>query len=161
MNNGLVDLLTPPASGSTQFKNANPGVEYDNIRFNREAVQGVLTPTPLSDLYFSQANVEALHQGIRYKVFMQTQKVIDKQSDAELRIIMRAVFFSEALHLPTNLVPQVQALNESVLKQTVPNIISNLKQYEQYRVDQSRLRTPLAKPENIRSHKILDLGPRF
>ena len=107
--------------------------------------------------------MEALQQGIRYKVFLQSGTAIDRQSDSELRIYMRAVFLTEAKHLALNILGQVRELNASVLGQTVPNIVGNLKQHEAYKLDVSRLPTPL--PNAILTSgagsKIIDLGPRF
>lgn len=162
--NGRVDLLTPPAGGwaAAQWMQKPSSAPAANV-FGRSAIRGMLTPTPLSDLFFSTENVEALQQGIRYRVFTETKKVVDRQSDDELAIYMRAVYLQEARHLPTDLVAQVRELNASVLKQAVANIVSNVKQHEKYIHDVSTLPIPLEKglSTNVKGNKILELRQRF
>lgn len=163
LNNGRVDLLTAPLPSALVFQAPSLSGAYDNTKLNREAIQGVVAPTPLSDLFFSPANVEALHQGIRYKAYVQTGSVIGRQSDSELRIYMRAVFLTEARFLSKDLLGQVRVLNASVLKQTVPNIVGNFQQHEAYKKDVSRLPTPFPKAVSTSGagSKIIDLGARF
>lgn len=168
MANGRVDLISTPAGGWSaapwsqgfaQGEGRPPAINASN----RVAIRGTLTPTPLSDLFFSSQNVEALQHGIRYRVFTATKQVVDRQSDEELAIYMRAVFLQEARHLPTELIPQVRELNASVLKQAVANVVGNVKQHTQYLRDVSTLPVPLDKAvsTNVKGSKILELRKPF
>jgi len=141
--NGRVDLLSPFSGGA--WLGGAPEASGPNPTLNREALKGVFSATPLSDLFFSPLNVEALHQGARYKVFTATGTVVGRQSDAELATFMRATFLREARYDATDVVAQVRALNASVLAQVVANVVTNLTQWQAYRVDVSHLPVPLAK----------------
>ena len=134
-----------------------------NHTLHREAIQGKLTRTPLSELYFSAANAEALQQGLRYKVFVATGRVVGRQSDAELSVFMRTTFLQEARHLPTNVLEQVRALNASVLAKVVPVVVGNLEQHDAFRKDVSTLPVPLNKgmSTSTRGSRVVELGSRF
>ena len=86
-----------------------------------------------------------MQDGIRYKVWKETGEryVIGKQSDQELRIVMRSIYYQYAKHLPNDVVGQVRDLNAKVIEWVVPEILSNLRQYEKYRQDASQLPMPM------------------
>lgn len=142
VSNGRVDLMSPLPSfdiPSYQTRNVN------NTSYPQEALQGQITSNPLSNLYFSAENIDALQQGIRYRIYQETngKHVIGRQSDQELKIVMRSIYFQYAKHQSLNLVQQVRELNAKVLEWVVPEILSNLRQYEIYRRDASSLPMPL------------------
>lgn len=141
--NGRVDLLSPFSGGA--WLGSPQEAAGPSRTLGREALKGVFAATPLSDLFFSPVNIEALHQGARYKVFVATGTVVGRQSDAELAVFMRATFLREARYEPGDVVGQVRALNASVLKQVVDNVVTNLTQWQAYRVDVSRLPVPMEK----------------
>lgn len=113
--------------------------------FSTEAIQGIHTKTPLNDLFFSQKNVDALQLGIRNLVAKQTDNtfIIGKQSEVELQVVMRAIYLNEALHLPYDIIGQVRALNAKVLDYCVPRILEEIRMYNYYKKDVSRLPIPL------------------
>ena len=90
LGNGLVDLLSTPRS-SLNIP-AYVTAPSNNCNYANEAVSKQMLSTPLSDLFFSAMNIDALQEGIRYQVFRQTGQVIGRQSDAELKILMRGTF---------------------------------------------------------------------
>jgi hypothetical protein len=143
--NGRVDLLSPmPAFQVKPREDARDTTGS----FAQQGLQGQIAPNPISNLYFCPNNVDVLQDGIRYKVWMQTNKqyVIGRQSDQELRVVMRSIYFQYAKHMPGDVVGQVRALNAKVLEWVVPEVISNLRQYERYRQDASQMPVPLAHP---------------
>lgn len=159
MANGRVDILSP-LTGTSYLGSLQ--TQQPNHALGREAIKGVLAATPLSDLFFSPINVEALHQGVRYKVFVKTGTVVGRQSDSEMTVFMRAVFLREARNEPKDVVGQVRTLNASVLQQVVDNVVTNLTQWQHYRVDVSRLPVPLDKAisTNVAGTKIFELPHR-
>lgn len=169
MANGRVDILSPlpPAGsmGSGQAASAwmEPTTSGPNHSLNREAINGVLMRTPLSELYFSAVNAEALQQGLRYKVYVATGRVVGRQSDSELSVFMRTTYLQEARHLPTHLVEQVRTLNASVLTKMVPVVVGNMEQHDAYRKDVSTLPVPMEKglSTSTRGSKVVDLGRRI
>lgn len=146
--NGRIDLL----SEIPTFNILNSQKKkIDNTEFQREATLGQLARSPLSDLFFSSQNIEALQQGIRYRIYTETsgKYVIGRQSDQELRIIMRSVYYQYARNDGTDCVAQTRELNAIVLDWAVPEILSNLLQYQVYKKDASTLPIPLDNAQNM------------
>lgn len=140
--NGRIDLISPaPLLDIPAYQRTN----IDNRTFSSEATVGQVQSTPLSDLFFCADNINILQDGIRYRVWVETDKkyVIGRQSDTELKIVMRSIFYQYAQHKSNDLVGQVRDLNSKVLEWVVPEVVSNLKQYEVYRRDASTLPVPL------------------
>jgi hypothetical protein len=123
------------------FKNGNNKLS----EFSREAIQGIHIKTQLNDLYFSQENVDALQVGIRNLVARRSENnyVIGKQSEVELQVVMRAIYLSDAKHLPYDIVSQVRELNGKVLDFCVPRILEEIKMFNYYKNDVSQLPVPL------------------
>lgn len=142
MNNGRVDTVD---NANFQlyalFQNGN-GKLTD---FSTEAIQGIHTKTPLNDLFFSQRNVDALQLGIRNMVANKTNNefVIGNQSEVELQVVMRAIYLSHAKHLPYDIVGQVRELNAKVLDYCVPRILEEIRMFNHYKNDVSKLPTPM------------------
>ena len=146
MNNGRVD--------TTKNVNFNMYALFQNgnnklSEFSHEAIQGVHTKTPLNDLFFSKNNIDALQLGIRNLVAKRTNNefVIGNQSEVELQIIMRAIYLSEAKHLPYDIIGQVRILNGKVLDYCVPRILEEIRMFNYYKNDVSRLPMPLDRGE--------------
>lgn len=142
--NGRIDIMSSrskldiPAYGQVKSEN--------NSTFCKEALYGGWERSDLSDVFFSQDNIEALQSGIRYMVYKQSNGrfTIGRQSDQELKIIMKAVYLQNAKHDPSrSSIAQARDLNKLILEYSVPNIVSNLQQYEQYRMDISTLPVPI------------------
>jgi Family of unknown function (DUF5761) len=140
--NGRIDIITPAPKLDIESYRTRP---TNNDDYKREAIQGQIASNQLTDLFFSTQNIEALQQGIRYKVYVESNKryTIGRQSDQELKIIMRAIYLQYGRNLDTDCIGQVRELNQKVLESAVPEILSNLYQYETYRRDASTLPMPI------------------
>jgi hypothetical protein len=140
--NGRVDLISkmPTFNIPSYQKNS-----VDNSGYAREAISGNLTSNNVSDLFFSEKNINALQDGIRYRVYNETngKYVIGRQSDQELKIVMRSIYFQYGLNQESDYVGQVRVLNAQVLSWTVAEVLSNLLQQQQYKNDISTLPIPL------------------
>jgi len=115
---------------------------------NQTSIKGLLEQNSINDIFFSEMNVSGLQDSIRYGVYKETEKVIDKQSDNELYIVMRSIMlqfanFRESLE---NTVEEIKRLNRKVTIYCVKNISSNVKQYMGYIDDLSKLPVPLDRP---------------
>jgi hypothetical protein len=117
----------------------------DNSNFYFEAVQGTFTPNALSNLFFSCNNIDVLHEGIRYKVYQLSKgkHIIGRQSDKDLKVVMRSIYLQYSKNLSTNIIGQVRELNALVLDWCVKEVFSNLQQYDRYVVDVSTLPMPM------------------
>jgi hypothetical protein len=155
---GRVDLMSSgPSSLNIPSYVTAPS---DNSNYSREAVSKQTQRTPLSDLYFSCTNIDAVQDAIRYQVFVQTKLVVGRQSDAELKIVMRGVFLQHGRNNPNDIVGQVRELNGKVLEYAVPEVVSNLLQYQKYIVDASTMPMPLdrAPIATMKGSRTLNLG---
>lgn len=146
VTNGRIDLLSSaPLLDIPAYQQKS----IDNRTFSGEATVGQLQRNPLSDVFFSADNINILQDAIRYRVWVETDKkyVIGRQSDTELKIVMRSIYYQNAMHKPNDLVGQVRDLNTKVLDWVVPEVLSNLKQYEVYRKDASTLPVPMERAQ--------------
>lgn len=140
--NGRVDLLSPIANLQI------PAYQQRSVRnenYVSEATYGQVAPNDLTQLFFSENNIDVLQDGIRYRVYVETngKYTIGRQSDQELKIVMRSIFYQFSKNQPDNVVGQVRELNAKVLEWVVPEVLSNLKQHEVYRRDASSLPMPM------------------
>jgi hypothetical protein len=104
-----------------------------------------LNCTGVSKLFFSMENISLLQSGIRNKILNDTSGEfnINRQSDDELKIVMRSIYYQYGKNLPENVTEQVLDLNTRVIIWCVPQIISNIKQSQQYIKDISTMPIPL------------------
>jgi len=152
--NGRVDLISNmPKFNIPQYQN----IQSKNDTFTREATLGQITRNSVSDLVFSYKNIEALQEVIRYRVYVESsgQFTIDRQSDNELKTIMRSIYLQYGIG-NNDCIGQVRKLNARVLEWIVPEVLNNLLQYERYKQDVSTLpmpldRSPLATMKGTRS----------
>jgi hypothetical protein len=104
-----------------------------------------LQATPLSQRFFSRANVDRLQQAIRAHVRRAMGLLIDRQSDEQLLIVMRYVYMQSARHHGCE--EEIARLNALVLREVVPQVGSGAAQYLAYLRDASTMHVPLARGE--------------
>jgi len=155
--NGRVDLSENKAfTPFPLFNDENRDDYSDSLKTIQES-------TLLNRTFFSKENVNLLQISIRKKVQESTGKIISNQSVTELEIVMRSVYLQYSEQNDDNIREQIQRLNNVVLQETVPNIISNMYQYLQYKKDITSLPEPLAHSSNlsIKGDKSLMMQPFF
>lgn len=165
MFNGRVNILS---KGYPEFEKCDNRPSSSGL----DIVSKSISHTPVSSLFFSKTNIDALQNGICNRVFNESggRYNIGKQSESELKIIMRSFYFDsltkgfpnvmreikrlndKALDIPVShsyesVVEQVRALNKSVLDWAVPEILTNITQFEKYKEDVSRLPQPMDRPK--------------
>jgi hypothetical protein len=130
--------------------------------FKNEALRGNLNRTPLSDLFFSATNIDALQIGMRNMVLDKTcgKHNIGRQSDKELMTIMKGIFLTNSKNIPVALVEQVRELNAQVLAFAVPRLINEINMHEKYLKDISQMPNPLCYGEvtSVKGTKYLELN---
>ena len=101
--------------------------------------------TDVSSIFFSDNNVNLLQRGIYNKILnISSGKYnIGRQSDTDLKIIMRSIYFQYGKNAPNNIKEQVLDLNTRVIDWCVPEILSNIKQSDKYIMDISTMPVPL------------------
>ena len=122
-----------------------PVIRVDN---QETAVKGILDENPVSNLFFSNENIDAIQQTVRYRVWQQTDYKVDRQSLQELHIIMRSIMLQHANFQVSsaNLIEEIKALNALVVDYVVGEVGSNVQQYDQYIQDLHSLPTPFDRP---------------
>lgn len=120
-----------------------------------------LESTALMSLFFSKENIDALQEGIRWRVHVESngQYTISRQSETELRIIMRSIYLQESKNDPHSIMSQVKDLNARVLAFCVPRIISEVSIYLKYQSDVSKLPVPFSRGElaTSKGSKVLEM----
>ena len=145
INNGRVDIRTPNTSALFEM--------YDKIPANqcttfRNATEGLWIDTPLSELYFSQQNIQILQNGIRAGVYHRSngQYVIGPQDCDSLKIIMRSIYLQHSANHFDNISKQIAELNKIVLNYCIQQVYSEAQGYIKYLDDASTLVVPLSPP---------------
>jgi hypothetical protein len=120
-------------------------IDNDN---QTSSVKGILEQTALSDTFFSDMNTDIIQQSVRYNVYKNTNKVIAKQSENTLYIIMRSIMlqYGNFQTSAKNLIEELQNLNDMVIRYSSENITSNVQQYFGYLSDIQRLPQPIERP---------------
>lgn len=131
------------------FRELNP----QNNTLEENALRSNTGQNKLTNLYFSQMNVHGLQEAIRYQVYVRSgnKHVIGKQSEDELKVVMRSVYLEYGRNVPYDIITQVKELNGRVIEYCVDNILSEINMYMYYLEDISTMPQPLARPETTTS----------
>jgi len=139
--NGRINLFDGNASTS-KIPNNHP--QFYNEK-NISTINRNIAGNCVSELYFSQENLDIIQEGIIKSVYNTSEGnfKIGKQSEQELKIIMRSIYFQYAKNLNFDLREQVRELNTMVIRWCVDEIIKNVKQHLEYKKSVSTLPLPL------------------
>ena len=112
------------------------------------SIKGIVEKTALSDIFFSDMNMDVIHKSIRYGVNQNTGKIIAKQDNNTIYIIMRSILLQYANFRVSvaDLAEETRSLNQRVIDYCVSNISSNVQQYIGYISDLEKLPTPMDHP---------------
>ena len=141
-NEGVVDIRTsneqsaPLYSTNETFRN-----DYESMSARKES-------TKLSERFFSDKNIQNLQNKIRYNVYRTMNRVIDKQSNIDLHILMTNIYDEYGANNPNCIDKDMEELNTKVIDTSVRIIVTNLKQYLTFLVDKSTFPVPLDRPTN-------------
>ena len=108
---------------------------YERVSYSENTEELSKTDsTPLSMAFFSNQNIQIIHNGIRAGVYEKTNHkyIIDTQDIDQLKFVMRSVFTQNALHQPTNIPQQIESLNKIVLNYCIHQICVELTSYLKY-----------------------------
>ena len=161
--NGRVNIVEPenPNARFQMFERIavkNKATEY------RGALVGDWENNVLSQVFFSEGNVQILQNGLRAGVYemSKNQYILPPQSIDNLKIIMRTKYLQYAEHYSENITAQIERLNKIVLDYVVPMLYNETMGYIKYLQDQSSLVVPLELPiHHDRNYKQLELKPWF
>jgi hypothetical protein len=122
---------------------------FDDTR--RELVGHIHTETPLNTVFFSSGNIDKLQSDIQEQVFLMTDRKhrIDRQSDDDIKLIMRSYYLMFGLNNPNNVANELTELNSRVVGYASAKIYSELDFYMFYREDIQDFAPPIANPVNV------------
>ncbi|GAF78212.1 unnamed protein product [marine sediment metagenome] len=109
----------------------------------------IITENKLSRLFFSDENKNIIQNAIRYSIYTKTSKIISRQSDRELDIIMRSIYLQYSKNNNFNFRKQVDDLNKLVIDYSVNIIYTNLNQHLKYIKKINKLPLPISHPKNV------------
>jgi hypothetical protein len=115
------------------------------------ALKGIHVASDLSKLFFSDENIKRIQKKIRRSIFEKTDGQFKLEVDQEQRdvfIAMRAVYMEHSRFLENQIVRQVKRLNEKVIDEITPGIITNVKQHYGYLKEINKPLTPIMRPMN-------------
>jgi hypothetical protein len=160
--NGRVDLTADPGEAETVIRMQERVAVKNRATEYAAALAGVWETSPLSQAYFSAANVQILQNGIRAGVYQQSGRkwVVPPQNAEALHTVMRSVYLQHAQHGRSDVRGEIAALNRRVLDFCVPNVMSAGEAYLKYVRDVSVLNTPMDPPVRPdRAYKQLQTQP--
>jgi len=118
----------------------------------KSLLKSVYTPTPLGEVFFSPDNIKRLQNKIKKSIFIESKgkyKLQVDQNESDLLIVMRAVYIQDSYNSPYRIIHQVKELNEKVINRILPDMISNIKQNEEYLNIIDKPIDPIPLPVNV------------
>ena len=146
------------------IKNYNKYTDIDNVNsdeknnwatensIQKSLLKSVYTPTPLGEVFFSPDNIKRLQNKIKKSIFIETKgkyKLQIDQNESDLLIVMRAVYIQDSYNAPYRIIHQVKELNEKVINRILADMISNIKQNEEYLNVIDKPMDPIPLPVNV------------
>lgn len=143
--NGRINLID---NNKNTFKldGNNPQIYSEGVA---NTINRLYSGNCVSETFFSNKNIDIIQEGIINSVFNKTEGKyqIGRQSDQELIIVMRSIYFQSGKNLNFNINEQVRELNTQVIRWCVTEIITNINQYMNYRVNVSTLPMPMERAQ--------------
>jgi hypothetical protein len=130
------------------YKPAEP--IYKDLR--KELVGHQHKATPLNTAFFSDSNIETIHQRISDQVFAMSgsKHRIDRQSDDDVKLIMRSYYLMFGQNNPDNVAGDLADLNARVVGYASAKIYSELDFYLFYLKDIEQFAPAIANPINVK-----------
>ena len=128
---------------ASSTSSASPGADYC-----AEVLRG-MECSVLAKSFFSVSNVEGLHQAMRYEVYRASRgkHVIDRQSNTELLLVMRATYLMNGTNTDKGVREEVAKLNAMVLEYAVPKILQEIEMYLDYKRNAGTMPIPMPRSQ--------------
>lgn len=166
-----ISSIRPDSLKESSLYTANVSTDKNT----RYLLKGIQESSPLSELFFSNANVNEVQRLLRYNVYKSTESkfVIDNQNVTELLLVMRGIFLQyQGGRFPGNngndpllvrsdskidkkyrtskqfLKDELVRLNTLVVREILPKVISEIEQYYGYLRDSTNPYNLIDRPVN-------------
>jgi|UniRef100_A0A6C0JH90 hypothetical protein len=159
--NGRVNIIEAP-SPEVQFKMQERLAVKNKTTEFRGALDGIWESNVIAQVFFSEANIQILQNGLRAGVYKKSDNrfIIAPQNIDTLKVIMRSTYLQYAEHYADDVTGQVERLNKLVWDYAVPTVYNEAVGYMKYCQDQSSLVVPLEQPRHHdRQYKQLEQKP--
>ena len=124
------------------------------------AIEGIQSEGEMSKLFFSDENFKRIQKMIKKEVFVKTKgefKLDVDQDQKDLFLTMRAIYLENARFLPGQIVRQVKKLNQKVVDESIPGILTNIRQWYGYQKEINQPLKPIPRPMNVNNRGRLTL----
>lgn len=107
--------------------------------------------TPLNEVFFSQDNLDKLQKDIEDQVYLMSGNKyrIGRQSDDELKLIMRSYYLMYSENNPANVAAELADLNSRVVGYASGKIFSEVDFHQFYLNDLQEFAPAIANPTNV------------
>jgi hypothetical protein len=136
-------------------KQKNPYILFQETgipQYGTNIIKADFDKSTLNELYFSRENLEQIQNSVRFNVYTLSEGkyTIGKQSDTELIIIMRSIFFQHSKNITNKdtIKAQISELNKLVVNDISPKILSQIQQHYGYLRDSTKRMEPHELPKN-------------
>jgi len=152
-HNGAVPNIRDPQYGGFSARSSLPYASDDPLfgQNNRaDLVGNIHQESPLNKVFFSQQNVDKLQKDIYDQVLLMSggKYKIDRQSDMDLKIIMRSYYLMFGENNPAAVAENLEALNRRVIGYAAGKIYSGVDFHQFYIQDIEQFAPPIASPVN-------------
>jgi hypothetical protein len=143
--NGLVNIVDKNES-TYKIDISKPEIYNEGVL---NTVSRLYSANCVSETFFSKNNLDIVQEGIINSVYNKSEGKykIGRQSDQELTIIMRSIYFQYGKNNNFNVIEQVRELNRIVINWCVDEIITNINQYMNYKTNISTLPMPMERAQ--------------
>ena len=140
-------------SNESQYETINnTGKKFNGTPLNHTTnIDHIISKNDVNTLFFSLKNIETIQKKIILSIYNNTggKYKIGRQSEEQLKIIMRSIYLQNSRNLPFQIQEQVDILNKKVLEYCIPNIYTEILQYEKYLKDSSSIPVPNDRSINV------------
>lgn len=101
----------------------------------KSLLKGLYQPTPIGELFFSQENINRIQKMIKYELFVRTNgkyKLEIEQNESDLLVVMRDIYITCSKNMPYKVIHQVKELNHRTIEKILPDMITMVKQDDEY-----------------------------
>jgi hypothetical protein len=146
---GRVPTMNDPSMSAAPYK-LYEGKERIFGDDRTDLVGHLHKPTPLNTVFFSEANVDRIQQGIQNQVRLMSggKYVVDRQSDDDVKIVMRSYYLMFGLNDPNFVSRELEDLNGRVIGYCAAKVFSEVDFHMFYRKDLEDFAPPIAGPIN-------------
>ena len=119
--------------------NKNPFIMFqahqdDFKNISKKFIKNKYDKSIISHIFFNKKNIQIIHQQIIQNIFKisKGKYLIEKQNEDDVLIVMKNIFSKYQYHETKNIKNQIKKLNNLVIEEVTPYIISEINYYYGY-----------------------------